>query len=144
MEDFENAGLSIIDTSGTDTIMKFTTTDVFEGTRSGIVNLDATKILYEGRSSASYTLPKGSPVFLELNYKTNNFFVIGVYASNSSQPIPVLYIKPVDKWNKIYIELTPAIRSAANSNPFRIFIGMKKDDIVSSPQLLIDNIKLLH
>lgn len=144
-EDFEGAGFSIIDTISTDTVMKTTTVNPFEGSKCGIVTLDASKTTYFGVSSNSYTLPKNAaPVYLELNYKTNNLFGVGIYSSSIATPQPLLYITPSDGWNKIYIELTSLISEPANSNPFRIYFSMAKSDSVAYPELLLDNIKIVY
>jgi hypothetical protein len=144
-EDFEGAAFSIVDSSNTDTVMKITTSTVFEGNKSGIVTLDGTKTLYLGKSSNTYVLPNGGAgVYLELNYKSNNAFVVGGYAANSTSAQPLLYVNPSDEWNKIYIELTPMASNPSNSNPFRIYIAMAKDGSVDYPELLIDNVKLVY
>ena len=144
-EDFEGAAFSIVDTSGTDTVMKFNTVSQFEGNKCGEVNLDAAKTYYLGKSASTFTLPQGgSSVWLELNYTSNNQFGVGIYSSNISSPQLLLVVNPSDVWNKIYIELTPATSNAGNINPFCVFINMTKSYNVSAPRLLIDNIKLLH
>lgn len=144
-EDFEGAAFSITDTSGTDTTMQFNTITPFEGNKCGMVNLDAVKTYYLGKSSSAFTLPQaGAPVWLELNYKSNNTFGVGIYSSNIPNAQLLLIANPSDTWNKIYIELTSATGNAGNINPFHIFINMTKNADVAAPQLLIDNIKLVH
>ena len=144
-EDFEGAAFSIVDTSGTDTVMKVNTTDVYEGNKCGIVNLDASKVYYEGRSSSAFTLPQGgAPVYLEVNYKCNNQFGIGIYSGNYTGSQIYLFVNPSTTWQKIYVELTSLTSGAGNTNPFRIFFNMYKSDTVAAPQLLIDNVKLVH
>lgn len=143
-EDFENAAFSFTDTVNTDAVMT-TTTIAFEGTKSGIVTLEAAKPVYVGVSSNTYVIPQGgAKAYLELNYKCNNVFGVGIYSANSVSPQPILYINPTDEWKKIYIELTPSTSNPNNSNPFRIYIAMLKDPSVSFPELLIDNVKLVH
>ncbi len=144
-EDFEGAAFSFVDTINTDTVMKATFVNVFEGNKSGIIHLDDVKNTYIGESANSYVLPKGgASVYLELDYKSNNTFGIGVYSANIVSPQSLLFITPSDEWNKIYIELTSLISNTSNSNPFRIYISMLKEPTVSNPELLIDNVKLVH
>lgn len=145
LEDFEGAAFSIVDSINTDTVMKIINADVFQGNKAGAIYLEDIKTRYFGRSTNSFTLPKlGAPVYLELNYKTNNMFSIGIYAGNSGIPLPSLYINPSENWNKIYVELTPLISDGNNSNPFKIYFAMQKDNAVDNAFLYVDNIKLVH
>jgi hypothetical protein len=153
-ENFEESGITIAPSpSPTDTNMVHYTisggTDplVYQGLGSGVVHLDNNRTLFECVSSTSYVLPKGdSPVFLELNYKCNNTFVVGLFAhaSSGSTKSKVLNINPSETWNKIYIYLSPVIAESGNATDFSVFIGMFKDSGVDAPYLAIDNIKLIH
>jgi len=149
-EAFEDGGISIAKTLFSDTTIGKTsdTSKVFEGSYSGVVHLDATHDFFQGLSLGSFILPTGdSPVFLELNYKTNATIRVGLYANSTSSvmKLDVLYINKSDKWNKIYINLNSAIARATNSpDDFQVCIEVQKDSDVSSAEILFDNIKLVH
>ena len=145
MEDFESGGISLMKYSTSDTIIEKTSNPqlVFEGSYSGIAHLDNTKKYLMSATINNYVLPVGNnPVFLEMNYKTNNKIGIGLYA-NGTQRIAVITLNRCDYWNKIYINLTPMVNSVTNVTNFKIFIEAYKEDDVDSPLLLFDNIKLL-
>jgi hypothetical protein len=153
-ENFESTGIAI-DTSpsGTDTslihykISGGSDPLVFEGLGSGIAYLDASKTLFECISSTSFILPRGdAPVFLELNYRCNNQFVVGIFAHSSASTgkHKVLNINPSETWNKIYIYITPEISNSGSATDFTVFIGMFNSTGASSAYLNIDNIKLIH
>ena len=153
MENFDNVGILLKNSpSGTDTSMQqiFSSTnpDVFEGTGSGIVYLDNIKTFFEAVSNTAYVLPKGGvPVFLELNYKCNHQFVVGmnIYSFNNKTQISVLNINPSDNWNKIYLYLTPIILAGGQSSAnYEITFGMLNNTGFPNPTLLLDNIKLLY
>lgn len=94
-----------------------------------------------------FVLPQiGQTVFLEVDYKNNNYFTAGFYARTYSQIIqqPVLNMNPSDEWNKIYVNLTPGVSSISNAVDFNIFFGSLKESGVDDPRILIDNVKLIH
>ncbi len=147
-EDFDQGGISIENTSKSDTtIIKISNpSQCFEGL-SGLISLNSVKRIYEGASNLAYVLPNNeSAVFLELNYKTNNAFTVGLFINESSNTVqhPVVVINKSDEWKKIYINFTTVVSREINANDFKVFIGVSKEDDVDSPEILIDNIKLLH
>jgi hypothetical protein len=156
-EDFEDATNGItLDTSasGTDTNMYHhirtgpDDPDVFEGNGSGVVYIDHKNSFFEYWSSkAPFVLPRGdAPVFLELNYRCNYDFVIGMYAHSSGGTVKtkVLSIHPSANWNKIYIYLSPTIAATIGSSDYSIFFGMLNSSGADGLFLDIDNIKLIH
>lgn len=146
-EDFEDGGTSLDSTQKSKTSMKTTTTDVFEGNRSGIIILKDSINTFEVKSNIKYTLPKGGkPVFLEFHYKTNNSFTVGLFINGFSQSIqyPLLVVNPTNKWNKIYINLTSVVSRESNALDFNVFFGANLDAGNLEAKILLDNIKLVH
>jgi hypothetical protein len=146
-EDFETVGVSFTYPDSTSEVIQKTinAADAFEGSGSGVVYLNNTGSFFQAASSLSFTLPNdGSAVYLELNYKTNNPFVVGFINSTSLTFVPVLTINPSTQWNKIYVELGPVIQAYPSSGSYNIFFAMDKDVSVSQAQLYLDNIKLVH
>jgi hypothetical protein len=143
LENFDNTGTTM--SSGplpTDTIVVQQSNVVFEGTQSGAIVLDGNKSVFFGTSATAYNLPAGEQnSWLELNYKCNNPFTVGIMTT-SNLTFPVLVVNPSDDWNKIYIDLSPEVSS--HNGPFHIYISMARAETVSSAQLYIDNIKLVH
>lgn len=153
MEDFESSGISFARSpSGTDTSLLHVTSPpepansplIFEGNGSGIAYLDNNRQLFECISSTSYVLPK-SDVFLEFDYKSNYTFAVGVFAhGNSTVKTKVLNFHPSDKWNKVYVYLTPTILGSDNASDYNIFFGMLNSTGADSLAFSIDNVKLIH
>jgi hypothetical protein len=149
-EDFEDTGIKFEKTAKSDTGIFITKdpTKIFEGTSSGIIFLDNEKTLFEITSIENFVLPKvGAPVFLELNYRTNNSFTVGLFANSHSQVVQLpsqVIINPTAEWNKIYIDLTQLVSSSITAVNFKLFIGGIKDSNVSLPEIIIDNVKLVH
>ena len=83
-----------------------------------------------------FVLPKvGEFVFLEFDYKNNNYFTTGFYAREISQIFqhPVVNMNPRDEWNKIYVNLTPGVSSSTGAIDFNIFFGSYKESAVDNP-----------
>ncbi|HEX5003373.1 MAG TPA: hypothetical protein VFW78_12835 [Bacteroidia bacterium] len=151
-EDFEGSGFSLVKTGSSDTIMyqlPSGSPDIFEGTSSGVVYLDANHTKFEVSSTTDYLLPgSGKPVYLELNYKINQTMQVGLFVNlpgPSVEQIPVINLNATSTWNKIYIELgyivTPYAQTATG---FKIYFGALKDPGVALPVFYLDNIKVVN
>ncbi|MBN8697847.1 MAG: hypothetical protein J0L87_15055 [Bacteroidetes bacterium] len=158
MEDFEASTGTILYNSptGTDTTLAVTTTpsEVFEGSKSGIAYIDATRTLFECVSDPNtlFPLPKNSsPVFLEFNYKANSNFAVGLFChtvigstTTNITKEKTLDFNPSSDWNKAYVYLTPTIGASGSANQFKIFIGMLNSAGADSLALQLDNIKIVY
>lgn len=149
IEAFEDGGILFEKSPLSDTMIVKTNNplEVYEGDYSGIINLESTTDTFECKTISSYVLPtSNSPVFIEMDYKTNNQFTVGIYSNFSSSIVrsAVLVINPSLYWKKIYINLTPAISRQATAIDTKIFIAANKSSNVSSGVILLDNIKLVH
>jgi hypothetical protein len=113
-----------------------------------MITLDEDHALYEGASYEAFELPTdGTPVIIEMNYKTNTMFTVGVFAQSATQIIqdPIIYINPKEAWNKIYINLTNKLWQASDDIiDFKIFFGAVLQSDVTESVILIDNIKLIY
>jgi len=158
MEDFEDPSLSLDSTSKSLTDITRTSpannpeaflTDYSK--YSGLMILTTDKWLIDVAtnvgSEEGFVLPKlGQPVFLEVDFKNNNYFTAGFYANEQAQIIqnPVVNMNPTSTWKKIYINLTPGVSSQVNAIDYNIFFGSTKEAAVDEPRILIDNVKLIH
>lgn len=117
---------------------------VFRGKRSGAIILEEPGIRFE-LASPSLILPRNNiPIYLELNYKSDYPFTIGVYKDNKSEQIPLFIVKEQDDWNKIYLDISPYVQTSAPGTNFNIFIGFVRRIDVSKVEIYLDNIKLVH
>lgn len=143
LEKFEGSGISMTKGTNSDTAMVYSSSDIIESTK-GVAILDGGKDYFEGVSSVSFFKPSNTnTTFLELNYKSNNDFSVGIYPSNNlSLPYTALNIRSTDTWKKIYIKLNSQLKQI-NSSKYYVFIQMQKGASISTAELSIDNIKLL-
>jgi len=126
-------------------------TEVFEGLRSGFGAVTADHDRLEFASSASFTdLPlDGTPIYLEMNYRSNLTLNVGLIGSLDTDPVKsyFLFLKPTgEEWNKIYVELTDEIRSS-NLSAYKLVFGIQynaEDTAGQDGYLYLDNVKLIH
>jgi len=147
IEDFENPSLSFLYTSGSDTIINKTSSNVFEGSYSGEISLTDNMDFFEATSVGYSTIPRqGQPVYLELDFKTNEQLTLGVYIGTSQQALVTL--NTTSSWKKIYINLTELINAGSSTAEVKVFLGIREGSgvtfLTSNPEIYIDNIKLVH
>lgn len=93
------------------------------------------------KTTSPLNLPVGgSTVYLELNYKCNQAFDVGVIAGGVDERLS-LTINPSLTWNKIYVQLTAAV----STQPTYLFyeIYMKAIKQTEAPEIYLDNVKLV-
>jgi hypothetical protein len=145
IEDFEGAGIDLEATSISDTsIIEF---DNGINKYGGGVLIDSL-ITFEITTDELRNLPQaGAPVYLELDYKCNTPFLVGVYINFPQSAVlqkDLLWITPKEDWNKIYITLTSTISEAVGADFFKIFFSMKRDFTLDKNTIYFDNIKVVY
>ncbi|MFN3342702.1 MAG: hypothetical protein ACK40M_08405 [Flavobacteriales bacterium] len=127
--------------------------EVFEGAGCGLLTLSATQNFVQVATSENFDLPKGGiPVYLELNYKANQAFAVGlrsIYPSNILNQENTIIRDTYDDngvlvWKKIYCEFTELVSSNINAISHEIFFRVYKDQGVSVPLVYIDNVRLIY
>ncbi|MCF6170158.1 MAG: hypothetical protein L3J66_04175 [Bacteroidales bacterium] len=155
LEDFEQSGRTLIETGVSDTAIKQTQPEnnpeaflTANSKHSGLISLTEEKPIYSGISLNSFSLPKqqNDPVLLELNFKTDNLFNVGLLmnVNGSIKKIPLLIMKHTEQWNKIYINLGPNIGLNSNAFDYKVYFesGLEPDNDLA--QIYLDNIKLIY
>lgn len=81
-----------------------------------------------------------------MNYRCTNTFTVGIVAIGADNLIqsPILNLSPTDKWNKIYINLTPNVSSTTTGLKFQIFLGALLDENLEQGTIWLDNLKLVY
>jgi len=90
---------------------------------------------------------QGSPTYMELDYKNNTSFLVGMYINFPNSPTlekGLLWINPKEDWHKIYIDLTQTVSEAIGAETFSIFIKMQRNSILNENRLDFDNIRIIH
>jgi hypothetical protein len=148
LEDFENVNLTFLYHANSDTIINKSTLDVKEGNSSGQILLDPEMNFFEATTEVLVGVPLNgsSPVYLELDFKTNQPVTIGVYLDGSQHPYSTL--NTTTEWKKIYINLSEVIADNKIGTPeLKLFFGLldsSSNPFVDAPEILIDNLKVVH
>ncbi len=153
IEDFEDPGVVFgnnID-AFPDSYLQKQNIEVFEGDYSGQIVLDtlnpecyvSTTFRYSDLQSPGIA----SPVYLEINYKTNVPVTVGLIAHRSFGSDEVFIkggMNPIDGWNKIYFELTGDVFEL-NTNSYSVFLRSSLiGSGVTDAKIYLDNIKIVH
>ena len=157
LEDFEDPNISIDTTSRSDVKL----TRVGDPSLSSLVHgegnsfcakalIQSDSSIFECISHDSFVFPHTnseteSSVFMELNYKSNCPFTVGlfIYGTQTIQK-PIVVVNPSGTWNKIYINFTPTVQQNTDAINYRVFIGAQKEANGPNAEIFLDNIKLLH
>ncbi|MGZ3884576.1 MAG: hypothetical protein ACXVP0_10855 [Bacteroidia bacterium] len=116
--------------------------DVFEGDECMYFYLDADHKYGQFESISTYPLPaNGAPVYVEINYKCNQPFQVGVFNGYDYRPMETVNTSP--NWNKIYIQVSLGVSSPPVYNKYGVFFKAILADGVSKAEIYIDNIKLV-
>lgn len=154
-DDFDSGTLFVMEASSQGEFeVTNDTENVFEGNGSGRGVIDEGEDIFRIKSfDQNIWFPDFSQTFLEMDYKCNNTFAVGVYSylSNGEEGKHLaLIINPTNRdggepqWNKIYVDFSEIIASTPNAVHYEMYIESKKDDGVDVAELYFDNIKMLH
>jgi len=152
-EDFEGSGTSLEKTTASDTIIAKTSPadhpDAWlspYSSFSGKVQLDAEHEVFQIASFLSYELPdQGKAVLLELDYKCDREFGVGMIAnlSSSTLMLPLVVVNKSETWNKIYINLGPNVSAYTTAKNFKIYFESDRGD-QDEANFYFDNIKVIY
>lgn len=152
-EDFERTSLSLEKTNQSDTTI-FRTEPAnnpeawlsVNSAHSGLVHLEGNRKFFRIMSFQGYDLPgNGSPVFLELDYKCDKSFGVGllVRINNTIETFPLLVVNKSPAWKKIYINLTPVVSTYNTAEYFKVYFESELGSEANA-RFYFDNIKLIH
>lgn len=149
LEDFNDNDASLSVRFGT--IDTFYIKNVIDSSRDKTpymyISMGNGETFFEIESKDLFELPvDGREVILELDYKTNVPFTIGLYATSSSQVITLPSVTPYSTdgvWQKGYVYLTDEVFNQGKDTRFRIFFRSANASVVN-PGIYLDNLKLLY
>jgi len=118
---------------------------------SGVLKLTSDKNYFRISSNVNsgdgFTLVRlnNIPIFLELNFKCNNIFSVGVFANGLTtvEAKPVLIMNESQEWNKIYVNLKPVVDASIDAVNFNIYFEGGHEPGVDTTWVYLDNIKLV-
>jgi len=148
LENFELGNTITFDADGdTMNLPVIISNDAYDG-RSIRFSVNENNTHAEIATQELFQLPTdGNQTFLEIHYKNDALFEIGLigYQLNSPTPLKslVITLTPRDTWNKIYINLTDVLIQSDLAQYQLLFVG---DLPVGETQanFYLDNVKLIH
>jgi hypothetical protein len=154
MEDFEGSSISLEANTASDTTIQKTAPknnpEAFlseHSQYSGVVYLTEERPIFSAATYGTFDMPnQGSPVALEMNFKSNNYLNVGllVIESNSYVKIPLLILNHSEDWNKIYINLGPNLSLHPQAAGFKVYFEAGLDTDKTSSTIYLDNLKVIH
>lgn len=150
LEDFESGHPFLDDLDGDPaTGIVLSNQDVFEGSASGFIELTPEHPEMEVATFLLFAeLPtNGTPVYLELNYKNNVEFALGLVGVEDSPPgiKDYFYIfNKKEEWNKIYIEMTERLRVSQFPKYQLALRAIYSESGGPMNYIYLDNLKLVH
>jgi hypothetical protein len=153
IENFETAGISLIDTLLSDTIIRKDSLNRFEGHFSGSAYLDGLPGKVAGslherfQCQSAQTFVHNTPgevVYLEINFKCNTKFYVGLINTADYSSTQYFFFSPTDVWKKTYVRISDALAGVPIGNGYKVYFGMVKDLLQPVSEMHIDNIKLIH
>ncbi len=129
--------------------LELSNVDPFQGNNCGRMLLTESSPLIEVSTLAEFNLPDptDSPMYIELDYKNEAPFEIGLIGVTSNIEFAKIYVVGMlesEEWNKIYINLRADVADIA-AESYRIVIkAQRPNNATEDVEILVDNIKLLY
>ncbi len=123
----------------------------FNGIGFGRVSLTSSLYTWISSTTPEMVLPKsGADVYMEVDFHNTADVVTGVLAISGTEVTqnPNVQLNKQDpsevKWKKIYIELKTIVSGSSAADAFRQSFQATLPDDVTSAQINLDNIKIIH
>ncbi|TNE79326.1 MAG: hypothetical protein EP332_11510 [Bacteroidetes bacterium] len=149
LEDFNDNASSLYVKSGTiDTFYIENDLSISrDGTPYMHIDMGTGDSWFEIESQDLFDLPRdGRDIYMELDYRSNAVFAIGLYATSNSGVIAVPSVSPFPTdtaWTKAFIYLSDETINTSSDTRFRVYFRAV-NATVDNPHIYLDNIKLVY
>ena len=103
--------------------------------------------VFEIASKELRNLPNvGNYILLELDYKCDNNFLIGMYIHTSQSGVmdkELYYLKATDVWKKVYLNFSPTVTESFNADYFKFYFRGYNGE-ADTTNFYFDNLKLIY
>jgi len=151
IEDFENSNVfgSLVGGEGLERVGDGSF--VFEGAKSGRLEVSEGAELARVRTvEQEYDLQINFPAFLEMDYRCDQTFVVGLYGFRNGQEtvLPGMVLTATDDglnpvWNKIYVDISPLVNAQGNADHFEVYVECVLEAGRSTGTVGLDNLRIL-
>jgi hypothetical protein len=149
IENFDDASLTLTNTSASNSNLQVTSIGdpaAYEG-NSGYALLDANHAIFEVASSSLLQFSQAVPTYIELDYKSENDFNVGVFIHHSSGQVEqrtLLTLRAATFWKKAYISVADLGGMETNAAGYKVFIRCDKSSSLPTAKLYVDNLKVVY
>lgn len=146
IEDFQDSDIKISPQPGmnSDTVIVREANPDISGEYYGVIYVNANNPIFNAATSAEtdpiYYFQANRRMFLEMQYKNNQKFWVGLYADGI--PYPIELINPSSTWNTVYIDLTPTIKTHP-AERYMLFFNTEWNGS-NQGEVFLDNIKIVN
>ena len=163
IEDFEDGSISLVGSGSNTTYDSLVITreedevyqfDGVNNKATGKIEIPLGIEVFENSTIANFDLPRsGQEIYLEVNFKCNTEFAVGIYpiTSNFVTGVPILNLTSTKdangtmQWKKTYISLKEDVNDPLYTGAdFRVFFNAQTNNTSETPLIYFDNIKLVH
>jgi len=121
---------------------------IFEGNHSGlgVLDKDHNKLQLLTKQMFEELPKKGTPVFIELNFKCSTTVVLSImaYKNGIGESTDVINLNPTENWKKIYVNLTSTLSYDVNHDDYKFLITANHAYDKEESIVLIDNFKIVY
>lgn len=148
MEDFDDAAISLVSTDQDNAPLQLSSqgdTNTFEGA-CGVVTMDQNKPVFEVASDVPFVLPYTTTPYIELNYKGEAEFTIGVFITTASTVFQtsLVTVRSSASWKKIFVNLRDLGVINQSAINYKVYLQSVLPFGQSSANLYFDNLKVLY
>lgn len=146
MEDFEGGSISMDTTGASLGHLEVDTNEVFEGKRSLRLQVYEVDSIIEAVTNLYYGIPLSSAIYLEMNYKCDVPFYVGLqsYLQSGVRTTVIERLNKTEVWNKIYIDLTGTIAYNQLAAGHRIYFYVQRPSDMITGKVYLDNLKIIY
>jgi len=153
IEDFEDAAVKIDNSIYSKaTLEKGNDPEILQyGNYYGLVKLNATSdSIWDAVTSELWNIPKGRPVYVEIDYYNTNSVLTGLKAVGpqgfNANPFILLNAQKPNEivWKKIYIDFREIVGYSVNFNQFQLMLTAVLSETTEDRFVCLDNIKLIY
>lgn len=152
VEDFENSNVFGNLGGGAGLVRLDALDAVFEGEYAGRMEVNADAPLCRVRTvEQEFELNSGVPAFLELDYRCDQSFALGLYGyrDGTESKHLALVVNPTEEvvgevnWNKLYVDLSQSITAQGVADHFEVYVECILEAGRESGSVGLDNLRIL-
>ncbi len=146
IEDFQDPSLSLERSSNSDTLLIQVVDSSLSGNKWGAIYLDDEHQGFQYITSGDAFEIRSTEAYLELDYKNNQAFTIGILLMYTSdiEAVDIIQINPSEEKSKIYIDLSYILSQSSSATGFYVYIRAAKNSDIDKAEIFIDNLKLVR